>query len=59
MAVAEDRTALASDERQAHSGTAVEQTRVFLMINSFETGGSERQFEAGEDICNWFQAQRF
>ena len=44
MAVAEDRTALGSDEPQAHSSNAVEQTRVFLMINSFETGGSERQF---------------
>jgi glycosyltransferase involved in cell wall biosynthesis len=42
MAVVEERT-MGSDEPQIHP-TAVEQTRLFLMINSFETGGSERQF---------------
>src|SRR5947209_2313659 len=36
MAVAEDRI--------AHASAAADQARLFLMINSFETGGSERQF---------------
>jgi glycosyltransferase involved in cell wall biosynthesis len=41
MAVAKDRIP-GMDEPQASA--AGEQARVFLMINSFETGGSERQF---------------
>ncbi len=44
MTVAEDRIASGADEPEDHVMAVDELTRVFLMINSFETGGSERQF---------------
>jgi glycosyltransferase involved in cell wall biosynthesis len=44
MAVAEDRITLDTHEPQIHAGALADQMRLFLMINSFETGGSERQF---------------
>jgi glycosyltransferase involved in cell wall biosynthesis len=44
MAVVEDRITSGADEPQTHASAVADQMRLFLMINSFETGGSERQF---------------
>ena len=47
---------LASDHDRAHINAARELSRVFLMINSFETGGSERQFAS---LANALDRQHF